>query len=174
MDLATLQQKVVVPTVDEFDIGNPSFSKTSSRFVVFDAQYTTGDSIIVALDLYAGTLGVIGTSDNGLGYPVFNGDDTKVFYGDEDLSTSSDRSVYVQNLGADKLTTSGSRALAISDAKLALIYRRGTYPNINTAPGVTLTNPLPNATFTAPATVTVGATPDTTGTVPATLWIGGA
>lgn len=166
LDLATLQQKVVVPPVDEFNIGNPSFSKTSSRYVVFDAQYTTGDSVILALDLYAGTLGVVGSSANGLGYPVFNGDDTKVFYADEDLSTSSDRSVYVQNLGADKLTTSGSRALAISDAKLALIYRRGTYPNINTAPGVTLTNPLPNATFTAPATVTVGATAsDIDGTV---------
>jgi bacillolysin len=166
LDLATLQQKVVVPPVDEFNIGNPSFSKTSSRYVVFDAQYTTGDSIIVALDLYAGTLGVIGTSDNGLGYPVFNGDDTKVFYAEEDLPTSSDRSVYVQNLGADKLTTSGNRALAISDAKLALIYRRGIYPNINTAPGVTLTNPLPNAIFTAPATVTLGATAsDIDGTV---------
>jgi len=158
MDMATLQQQIVIPTQDGFGIGNPSFSKTSSRFVVFDAQYTNGNSAVVTLDLYEGALGVVGTSQNGLGYPVFNGDDTKVFYGEQDLSTSSGRSVYVQNLGADKLTTSGSRALAISDAKLAVIYRRGTYPTINTAPGVTLTNPAPNATFTAPANILLAAT----------------
>jgi hypothetical protein len=166
LDMATLQQQVIIPTVDEFDIGNPSFSKTSSRFVVFDAQYTTGDSAILTLDLYAGTLGVIGASENGLGYPVFNGDDTKIFYVDEDIFTISGRSVYFQNLGADKLTTSGSRGLAISDAKLAVIYRRGTYPSMNTTPGVTLTNPLPNTAFTAPATVAVAATAsDIDGTV---------
>jgi bacillolysin len=166
LDLATLQQKIVVPTVDEFNIGNPSFSKTSSRFVVFEAQYTTGDSAILTLDLYEGALGVIGLSENGVGHPVFNGDDTRVFYADEDLSTSSDRSVYVQNLGADKLTTSGNRALAISDAKLAVIYRRGNYPSINTAPGVTLTSPTANAAFIAPATVQVTANAsDLNGTV---------
>lgn len=166
LDLVTLQQNIVVPTVDEFNIGNPSFSKTSSRYVVFDAQYTTGDSAILTLDLYEGALGVIGLSENGVGYPVFNGDDTKVFFADEDLSTSSDRSVYVQNLGADKLTTSGNRALAISDAKLAVIYRRGNYPSINTAPGVTLTSPTANAAFIAPATVQVTANAtDLNGTV---------
>lgn len=166
LDIATLQQQIVIPTEDDFDIGNPSFSKTSSRYVVFDAQYTTGDSAVITLDLYEGALGVVGISQNGLSYPVFNGDDTKVFFGEEDLSTSSGRSVYVQQLTADKLNTSGSRALAISDAKLAVTYRRGTYPSINTAPGVTLTNPLPNATFTAPATVPLAATAsDLNGTV---------
>lgn len=166
LDMSTLQQRVVVPTVDEFNIGNPSFGKTSSRYVVFEAQYTTGDSAILTLDLYEGALGVIGLSENGVGYPVFNGDDTKVFYADEDLTTSSDRSVYVQNLGADKLTTSGSRALAIRDAKLAVIYRRGNHPTINTAPGVTLTSPAANATFVAPATVQVTANAsDLNGTV---------
>lgn len=158
LDLATLQQKVIVPVVDGFNVGNPSFSKTSSRYVVFDAQYTTGDSAILSMDLYEGTFGAVGVSQNGLGHPVFNGDDTKVFFADEDLSTSSDRSVYAQTLTSDKLNTSGSRTLAISDAKLAVIYRRGTYPNINTAPGVALTNPTVNAVFTAPATVQVAAT----------------
>lgn len=157
MDLPTLQQQVVIPPQDGLNIGNPSFSKTSSRFVAFDAQYTNGNSAVVTLDLFEGALGLVGTSQNGVGYPVFNGDDTRIFYAEQDLSTSSGRSVYAQNLGTDKLTTSGSRALAISDAKLAVIYRRGTYPSINTAPNLTLTNPLPNATFTAPATVLLAA-----------------
>lgn len=157
LDMTTLQQQVVIPTDEQFNIGNPCFSRTSSRFVVFDAQYINGNSAILTLDLYDGVLSVIGVSYNGLGYPVFNGDDTKVFFADEDLATSSDRSVYVQQLAADKLGTSGSRALAISDAKLAVIYRRGTYPNVNTAPSVTLTNPAPNSVFTAPATVAVSA-----------------
>lgn len=157
LDMTTLQQQVVIPTDDQFNIGNPCFSRTSSRFVAIDALYTNGNSAVLTLDLYAGALGVIGVSYNGVGYPVFNGDDTKVFFADEDLSTSSGRSVYVQQLSADKLGTSGNRALAISDAKMAVIYRRGTYPNINTAPSVTLTNPAPNSIFTAPATVTVSA-----------------
>lgn len=166
LDMTTLQQRVIVPTVDEFNIGNPSFAKTSSRFVVFDALYTTGNSVILTLDLYAGTLGVIGVSANGYGYPVFNGDDTKVFYADEDLSTSSDRSVYVQQLTADRLNPLGIRVLGISDAKLAVVYRRGTYPSINNAPGVTLTSPSANAAFIAPATVQVTANAsDLNGTV---------
>lgn len=153
MDMATLQQRVVIPTVDDFNIGNPSFAKTSSRFVVFDAHYTTGDSAIFTLDLYAGDLGVVGISQNGMGYPVFNGDDSQVLYADEDLSTSSDRSVYAQQLTADRLNPLGSRVLQINDAKLAVVYRRGTYPRINNAPGVTLVSPSANATFVAPATV---------------------
>ncbi len=157
LDMTTLQQQVVVPTQDQFNVGNPCFSRTSSRFVVFDAQYTNGNSAIVTLDLSQGSLGLIGVSGNGLGYPVFNGDDTKVYFADEDLSTSSRRSIYAQQLSVDKLGTSGSRTLAIIDSKLAVIYRRGTYPNVNTAPSVTITNPAPNAVFTAPATVTVSA-----------------
>jgi hypothetical protein len=147
----------VIPSDDQFDIGNPSFSRTSSRYVVFDAQYTNGNSAVLTLDLYEGLLGVVGLSGNGLGYPVFNGDDTKVFFANEDLSTPSRRSVYVQQLSADRLGTVGNRALAISDAKLAVTYRRGTYPNVNTAPLVTMTNPAPNAVFSAPATVIVSA-----------------
>jgi Zn-dependent metalloprotease len=157
LDMTTLQQRVVVPTEDQFDIGNPCFSRTSDRFVVFDARYTNGISDVLTLDLYDGALGVIGVSYNGLGYPVFNGDDTKVFFADEDLSTTSGRSVYVQRLSTDKLGTSGSRSLAISDAKLAVIYRRGAYPDVNTAPSVTITAPSSNAVFTEPATVTVSA-----------------
>jgi hypothetical protein len=166
MDMATLQQRVIVPTVDGFDMGNPSFSKTSSRFIVFDAQYSTGDTAIVALDLYDGTLGVVGTSLNGLGYPVFNGDDSKVFFANEDSQVTSGRSVYAQQLSTDKLSPLGGPTFAIADATLAVIYRRGTYPSINNAPGVTITNPAPNATFTAPATVLLAATAtDTDGTI---------
>lgn len=166
IDMATLQQRVIVPTVDEFDIGNPSFSRTSSRYVVFDAQYADGNSTIITLDLYEGALGLIGTSQNGWGYPVFNGNDSKIYFADEDLTTSSRRSIYVQQLAANKLGTSGNRAMAVSDAKHAVIYRRGTYPNINTSPSVMLTSPSSNAVFTSPATVNIVAAPtDIDGTV---------
>ena len=166
LDMTTLQQQVVVPTDDQFDIGNPAFSKTSSRFVAFDAQYTNGNSAVLTLDLYQGTVGVIGVSYAGMGYPVFNGDDSYLFYADQDLSTTSGRSVYQQALTADKMGTSGSRLMAMSDAKVLVAYRRGTYPSVNTAPSVTLTNPLPNSVFVAPATVTLGASAsDLNGTV---------
>lgn len=157
LDIATLQQRVVVPTVDEFDIGNPSFSRTSSRYVIFDAQYADGNSAVITLDLYAGALGVVGLSRNGWGYPMFNGDDSRAYFADEDLATSSRRSVFGQQLTPDRMDVVGNTALAISDAKLAVVYRRGTYPNINTAPSVILTSPIANAQFTSPATVTVSA-----------------
>src|SRR5207245_1118801 len=96
MDMTTLQQRGVGPTQGQFNVGNPCFSRTSSRYVVFDAQYTNGNSWILTLDLYDANVGVIGVSSNGLGYPVFNGDDTKVFFADDDLSTTSGRSIYVQ------------------------------------------------------------------------------
>ena len=56
------------------------------------------------------------------------------------------------------MATSGSRSLWLSDAKLATIYRRGTYPTVNTPPTVTLTSPAQNAVYTAPATVVLSAT----------------
>jgi Zn-dependent metalloprotease len=158
LDMATLQQFVIVPPDEDFQIGNPSFSQTSSRFIVFDALYTNGNSAIITLDLFQGSLGLVGISYNGYGYPYFNGDDSFVIYGDEDLFTWSDRSVWRQDLGADKLTTSGSASLWMSDAKLGVIYRRGSYPSINTAPTVSFTAPAPYASFTAPANVNVAVT----------------
>ncbi|MBI1178761.1 hypothetical protein GC207_15120 [bacterium] len=157
LDVATGEQHVVVPPEDQFDLGNPSFSHTSSRYIVFDARYTNGNSAIVTLDFDQGSLGLIGVSQNGVGYPVFNGDDSVVYFADEDTSTYSGRSVYAQSITADKLAPVGDPALAIGDAKLAVIYRRGTYPDINTAPTVTLTSPTPDSEFTSPANVTLAA-----------------
>jgi len=166
LDITTLEQFVIVPPDDDFQIGNPAFSQTSSRYIVFDAYYTNGNSAVVTLDLFQGSLGLVGVSYNGYGYPCFNGDDAFVIYADEDLSTSSDRSLWRQNLSADKMAPSGSASLWMSDAKLGVIYRRGNYPSINTAPTVHLTNPASNAVFTAPANVTVAATAgDIDGTV---------
>jgi len=158
LDVTTLQQFVIVPPDEDFQIGNPAFSQTSSRYIVFDAYYTNGNSAIVTLDLFQGSLGLVGISYDGYGYPCFNGDDSFVLYADEDIFTSSGRSVWQQNLTADKMSPSGSASLWMSDAKLAVIYRRGSYPSVNTAPTVSLTSPTPNAAFSAPANVTVTAT----------------
>lgn len=157
LDMETLQQQVVIPTTPEFIIGNPCFGRTSSRYIVFDAKYTNGVSAVVTLDLYAGALGVIGLSYDGFGYPVFNGDDSRVLFADSDLPTSSGRSIYSQELSSDKLGTSGNRVLEIADAQIASVYRRGAFPDVNTAPSVTLASPSQGSTFDTPATVTVSA-----------------
>ena len=166
MDMATLQQRVIVPPDEHFNLGNPAFSRTSGRFVAFDAIDSTGNSTIVTLDLYQGTVGGVGLSYNGLGYPFFGGDGNSVFYADKDPSTTTGRSIIKQALSADRLSMVGSRVLAVTDAKLSVGYRRGKYPSVNTTPFVTLTNPMPNAVYTAPALVTIGAlASDLNGTV---------
>lgn len=158
IDMATLQQKTIVPPDRDFQIGNPAFSQTSDRFIVFDAQYTNGNSAVVTLDLFQGTLGLVGVSYSGLGYPGFNGDDSCVIYADQDTSTSSGRSILQQYLSADKMGTSGNPGLWLKDAKLGVIYRRGSYASVNNAPWITVTSPAANAAYTAPVTVTLTAT----------------
>jgi bacillolysin len=158
LSTVTLQQSVVVPPVADFQIGSPFFSQTSSRYIVFDAQYTNGSSGIVTLDLFLGNGGVVGVSQTGLGYPCFNGDDSTVLFADADGTVNSGRSVYQQALSADKLSASGSRALWISDAKLATVYRRGTYVTPYTAPAIALTSPSQNAVYNSLGNVTLAAT----------------
>ncbi len=158
MDMARLEQAVVVSPEEDFDIGNPAFSQTSDRFIVFDARFTNGNAGIVTLDLYQGTMGLVGVSVSGYGYPSFNGDDSYVVFADRDTSTTSGRSVYRQNLSASKIDASGNRSLWQSDAKLAVIFRRASYPGANIAPTIRLDSPVVNATYKSPATVTLAAT----------------
>lgn len=158
LDMATLRQSVIIPPQDDFQVGNPAFSQTSGRYLVFDAQYTNGNTAIVTADLFQGTLGLVGVSMNGVGYPCFNGDDSFVVYADEDSWASSGRSLWRQNLSSDKMSPSGSASSWLSDAKLAVLYRRGNYPSVNTPPTIFFTGPAPNAVFTAPASVSVTAT----------------
>jgi Zn-dependent metalloprotease len=158
LTLSTLQQSLLAPSSSGFSFGNPAFSRTSDRYLVIDALSTNGNSAILTLDLALGNAGLIGVSQAGLGYPQFNGDDSFVIFADSDSTVNSGRSIYAQNLSADKMSTSGNRTLWISDAFLATVYRRGTYTTPYTPPAVALTSPTPNASYSSPANVTLTAT----------------
>lgn len=164
LDTTTLQQYSIVPPDPSFQIGNPVFGHTSDRFIAFDAQYTNGNTAILTLDLYQGTVGLVGLSQNGLGYPFFNGGDTFLAYADQDSSTISGRSIFVQALSADKMSTNSSRLVSWTDANLAVIYRRGTYPSVDTAPAVAITSPTQNAMFVSPANIALAASASHIGT----------
>jgi len=157
LTLANLQQSLLVPPSAGFSFGNPAFSRTSNRYLVFDAIYTNGSSAILTLDLALGNAGLVGLSQAGLGYPQFNGDDSYVIFADNDATVNSGRSIYAQVLSADKMSTSGNRSLWISDAKLATVYRRGTYTTPYTPPAIALTSPTANASYSSPANVTLTA-----------------
>ena len=152
------QQSLLVPSTSGFSFGNPAFSRTSDRYLAFDALYTNGNSAILTLDLALGNYGSIGLSQSGVGYPQFNGNDTFVVFADSDNTVNSGRSVYAQTLSADKMSATGNRALRITDAYMATVYRRGTYTTPYTPPTVVLTSPTENATFASPANVTMTAT----------------
>jgi hypothetical protein len=158
LTVSNQQQSLLVPPSASFSFGNPAFSRTSNRYLVIDAQYTNGNSAILTLDLALGNAGLVGLSQAGLGYPQFNGDDSYVIFADNDTIVNSGRSIYAQILSTDKKSASGSRSLLISDAKLATVYRRGTFTTPYTPPAVTLTSPTQNASFTSPANVTLTAT----------------
>lgn len=157
LTLSSLQQSLLVPPSSIFSFGNPAFSRTSNRYIAIDAQYTNGNSAILTLDLALGNSGLVGVSQAGLGYPQFNGDDSFVIFADADSTVNSGRSVYAQTLSADKMSTSGSRSLWVSDAFLATVYRRGTYTAPYTPPAVALTSPNAGSSYSSPANVTMTA-----------------
>ncbi len=157
LNVANLQQSLLVPPSTGFSFGNPAFSRTSDRYLVIDAQYTNGNSAVLTLDLALGNFGLMGVSQAGLGRPQFNGDDSYVMFSDQDTSVKSERSVYAQTLSADKMSPSGNRTLLISDALLATVYRRGTFTTPFTPPAVSLTSPTANDSFSSPANITLTA-----------------
>lgn len=154
LDMASLDIKVLIPPNAELQSGNPSFSRTSSRFVLFETIYN-GDSLPIVADLERGELEAVGIAPGRVGYPFFNGDDTAVIYADADISVTTGVSLYRQGLSTNKLATSGSRTRWVGNSPLGIIYRFGTYTATNTPPAVTFTSPANGTIFTSPANFTL-------------------
>jgi Zn-dependent metalloprotease len=150
LDMTTYEIHTLMPPLAGLDMGNPAFSRTSSRFVVFDAIYQ-GDSYIFASDLATGSNGIVGTAIGRVGRPSFTGDDSAILYADTDNSVSTGVSVYRQPLSTDKLAPSGSRARWVSNSPVAITYRRGAYTATNAPPSITFTAPADGSIFTSPA-----------------------
>ncbi len=62
-------------------VDDPSFSKTSSTRFTFDYENTnTGKFEVLAADFNTGSVGVIDSTANALGYPSYSGDDKTIVY----------------------------------------------------------------------------------------------
>ena len=159
LELTTLEIHTLIPPISGLDTGNPVFSRTSSRFLAFDAHpLLDTNSFIFVADLEAGTNGYVATAVGRVGRPSFTGDDSAILYADTDNSVSTGVSVYRQPLSTDKLAASGSRARWVSNSPVAITYRRGTYTATNAPPSITITSPASGSIFTSPASLTIGYT----------------
>lgn len=154
LDMASLDIKVLVPPNAELASGNPCFSRTSSRFMLFET-IVNGDSVAIVADLERGTLGGITVAPGRVSYPFFTGDDTAIIYADTDNSVSTGVSLYRQGLSADKLAASGTRTRWVGNSPLGVIYRRGTYTATNAPPSISITSPTDGSIFTSPANFTL-------------------
>lgn len=154
LELSSLEIHTLIPPIAGLDTGNPFFSRTSSRFVVFDALYQ-GDSYVHVADLATGSNGIVGIAVGRPGRPSFTGDDSAILYADTDNSVATGASVYRQPLSADKRAASGSRTRWISNSPVGITYRRGTYTATNAPPIITITAPADGSIFTSPANFTL-------------------
>jgi hypothetical protein len=82
LDLATGQmQSVFPPQPNGIDLGNPSFSKsTSSRFLFDMLDNNAATDMVMGADFFQGTYGQIVGPINGIGYPTYSGDGTMIAY----------------------------------------------------------------------------------------------
>jgi Tol biopolymer transport system component len=150
LDLATQEIKPLIPPNAELEILQPFFSRTSSRYLLFEVLYAADYYICVA-DLEAGTRGVITNTFGKVARACFTGDDSAIVYSAADATAVSGASLYRLNLSADKLSASGPRTLWRFDSPVGVTYRRGTYTATNAPPSITFTAPADGSIFTSPA-----------------------
>jgi bacillolysin len=167
IDLTTGITKVVVPPVEGFDIGNPSLSRTSARYLTCDARHrSSGNTAVINLDLQTGELAIVSPILNDFAYPCFNGDDTAVVFTASDSLALHGLSLYRQGLLPDHLTTNGAASVVVRDGWQGVVYRRGIYTSTNSPPSVQLTGPADGTSVPYPAQITIQATAaDTDGSV---------
>ncbi|MVM40632.1 T9SS type A sorting domain-containing protein [Spirosoma sp. HMF3257] len=104
-------------------IGNPSFSKNSPDVIAFDYLNETSDIYeVVAVDLSAGKVNVV-YENNTLGFPSYSRLDNKLVFSTE---TSSREDIAGINMGADKITPSGTATVLYTGAKWPVWYTQGT------------------------------------------------
>ncbi|GAB4049295.1 M4 family metallopeptidase [Spirosoma litoris] len=123
-DFAKGEIEKLFSNLDEGEsIGNPSFSKNSPDVIAFDYLNETDDTYeVVAVDLNAGKVNIV-YENNTLGFPSYSRLDNRLVFSTE---SNSSENVAVINLGADKITPSGSATVLYTDAKWPVWYTQGT------------------------------------------------
>ncbi len=165
LDMTTLEIKALIPPNSQYQSLQPFFSRTSSRYLVFEVQIG-GNSWIYTADLETGSIGYITSTTGQVARASFNGDDSAIVFTDYDASATSGASLYFQALSADKLSPTGTRSLWRHSSPAGVTYRRGPYTATNALPLITITSPADGTVYISPAAFSIGiSTSDPDGTV---------
>lgn len=156
MDVATGQIWHLINSGDDYDVGNPAFGHTSNNFITYERiDWKTGSSKIMVYDQFSNRHSEIATV-NGLGFPEFNGDDSALVFSDTDSQAkATGRSLFKVSLDKSRQLVAGTRSLAIQDANMAVVYRRGAYRTTNEPPTVTWTSPASGSSVAQGASLTL-------------------
>jgi len=148
---------------ENLSIGNPTFAKNTGNIIAFDVIDTDDNTYsIFGKNTVTGKSDEITTATI-IGYPNYSNKDNQLIY---DAKNTSDVEVLaIINLGADKITGSGSPSVLITDAKWGTWYAQGNrallsgakdiinfgFPNLPNQPvgqisGTTITFDLPSGT----------------------------
>lgn len=160
INLNTDATTVLVPPIEGYDTGNPSFGRTGTRYLTFDARDSkAAKGSVITLDLFTGDAAKVADTGAAVGYPCFTGDETALVYTQPDSQAFfTGLSIYRQALGPDRLSTVGQPVRWLTDAGIGVLYRRGTFTSSNHPPVVNLTSPANGATAASPASITLTAT----------------
>jgi Zn-dependent metalloprotease len=142
MEIATGQIWHLINSGDDYDVGNPSFGHTSNNFITYERiNWKTGVSKVMVYDQFSNRHSEVATL-NGLGFPEFSGDDSALVFSDTDSTAKiTGRSLFKVGLDKKRQPVAGTRSLAIQEASMAVVYRRGAYRTTNEPPTVTWTSP---------------------------------
>ena len=148
---------------ENISIGNPTFAKNTGNIIAFDVIDTDDDTYsIFGKNTVTGKSDEITTATM-IGYPNYSNKDDQLIY--DAKNTSGTEVLAIIDLGADKITGSGSPSVLISDAKWGTWYAQGNrsllsgakdilnfgFPNLPGQPngnfsGTTITIDLPAGT----------------------------
>jgi Zn-dependent metalloprotease len=132
VDLKTKQIVSLAGPFEDFDIGNPSFARTSSNRLLLEA-FAPESSAIFALDLYSESSAIVKSYDppsDFFAYPRFSAADDFVVFTDEYFSLSTltySPRVARMELQSDHITPVGSATVLQNLARNGLSYRRGAF-----------------------------------------------
>lgn len=123
-DLLTNSTVVVVPPISGLDIGAPSLSQTSDRYMAFFAKDKgTGVSAALAMDTFLGEVKLVAQPAT---FPSYNGDDSEIIITVENSSWTG-AGLQRQAVASDHITPVGSPVWTLNDGAFGTVYRRGDF-----------------------------------------------
>jgi bacillolysin len=119
LDIATGDmQSVLPPQPAGINVGNPSFSRASATRFVFDLiDANASTDMVMGADFFTGDYGPIVGPLNGLGYPTYSGDGTKIAYHDSQIISQQVHDV-IEQVGVNAAGTgpNGAASQYVVDA----------------------------------------------------------